>query len=86
MEIQRNPWLQLPFEVSTFYLSLTEGLSRPYSVKLSRSEQIGHIQEDMAKWKEHADKSTNKEIEGGLGMVQTPRYERQFGKRIDKTQ
>lgn len=40
----------------------------------------------MAKWKEHADKNTNKEIEGGLGMVQTPRYERQFGKRIDKTQ
>lgn len=29
--------------------------------------------------------NTNKEPEGRVGMVQMPRFEKQFGKRIDKT-
>lgn len=29
--------------------------------------------------------NTNKEREGRLGRVQMPRFEKQFGKRIDKT-
>lgn len=70
-----------------FYFLLVphKGLTRPHPAELSTSDQIGHTQGGMDKMQRTRVENTNKEPEGRLGRVQMPRFEKQFGKRIDKT-